>query len=160
MLSERLIDERFDLELVCRFIVLHNRPLEKLTLTLLRDLPQLLDNEMVAFASGFPTEAQALEDTFLRTFEAINRYGGDKIFTKWDAVRSEFRGSFLNTSFEVFALGIGFHIAQGTPYRVDILAAVKEFWGRPGMQSGYATGRSTEARLVKFIPIGREITAD
>jgi len=156
-LSDRMIEERFDLELITRFIILHNRPSIKLTLSSLRDLPQVLDDEIVQLAFANPNGIPVVADSFRKTFDAIAKNGGELAFKKWDANKQEFKGSFLSTAFEVFALGIGFHAANGTPFRLDILNAVKEFWSRPKMQAGYATGRSTEARLIQFIPEGRQL---
>jgi len=156
-LSERLVEERYDLELIIRFLVLHNRPDKQLTLTSLRDLPQVLDAESIILAESFPAGSQVLEKIFRATFKVLADNGGDKLFKKWDTVKGEFRGSFLNTSFEVFALGMGYAISNGVAYRTDLLSLVKEFWSRPGMSSGFATGRSTEARLSEFIPLGRKL---
>lgn len=158
-LSDRMIEERFDLELVTRFIILHNRPASRLTLTSLRDLPQVLDNEIVSLAFEHPRGIESISKTFETTFDAIADHGGELTFKKWDSAKQEFRGSFLSTAFEVFALGVGYHAAHSRPFRTDILDAVKEFWARPKMQAGYATGRSTEARLIQFIPEGRELMA-
>lgn len=158
-LSERLIEERYDLELVVRFLVLHNRETSKLTLTALRDLPQVLDNESINIAETYPKGADQLSKVFKSTFKILADNGGDLLFRKWDIAKNESRGSFLNTSFEVFALGLGYNIANKIPYRTDFLELVKEFWSRPGMNSGFATGRSTEARLSEFIPLGRKLLA-
>ncbi|QQJ99495.1 DUF262 domain-containing protein [Burkholderia ambifaria] len=159
-LSDRLIEERYDLELVIRFLVLHNRPSDRVTLTSLRDLPQVLDKEAMAIAERFPKGKRSLESIFTKTFSFIAKNGGDLIFKRWDPAKKEFRGSFLNTSFEVFALGVGFHVANGTTLREDLLASVKEFWCLPVMSSGFATGRSTEARLAEFMPLGRNLLSN
>jgi hypothetical protein len=118
----------------------------------------LLDDEIVKMAMLPQNEIARLEHVFESTFVFINQNGGPEVFRKWDPQRSQFRGSFLSTSFEVFALGVGYQIANNKPYQQDLLAVVKEFWSRPEMQSGFATGRSTEARLAEFVPLGREIT--
>lgn len=159
-LSERLIEERYDLELVVRFLVLHNRPDQKIKLSLLRDLPQILDTEAIEIAESFPNGASELERVFKTTFKIIAECGGDKIFKKWDVNKQEFKGSFLNSSFEVFALGLGYLVHNNISHRDDILSVVKDFWSRPGMSSGFATGRSTEARLSEFMPLGRELLKD
>ena len=156
-LSDRLIEERYDLELVIRFLILHNRTAERINLTSLRDLPQVLDKEAMSIAEKYPKGKKSLEQTFRKTFSLIANNGGDLIFKRWDQKKKDFRGSFLNTSFEVFALGVGYHISQKNEIRSDIMTAVKEFWSLPVMSSGFATGRSTEARLAEFIPLGREI---
>jgi hypothetical protein len=160
LLSDRLVEERFDLELVTRFMVLHNRPEKRFTLTLLRDLPRLLDDEIVKMATLPESAITQLEHVFETTFGIINQNGGPDVFRKWDPQRNQFRGSFLSTSFEVFALGIGYQIANNKPCNEDLLAVVKKFWSGPQMQSGFATGRSTEARLAEFVPVGRKITAE
>lgn len=156
-LNERLIEERFDLELAVRFLVLHARPADKITLTALRDFSQVLDDEAVALANSHPGGADQLRNVFTQTFDFIAANGGEKVFRKWDEERSEFKGSFLGTAFEVFGLGVGYHVATGTKCRADLLAAVKELWTRPEMRGGFATGRSTERRLVQFVPLGREL---
>jgi hypothetical protein len=156
-LSDRLIEERYDLELVIRFLVLHNRPSDRITLSSLRDLPQVLDKEAMEIAEKFPKGKRNLETVFAKTFAFLAENGGDLVFKRWDLAKKEFRGSFLNTSFEVIALGTGYHIASGTALRSDLLSAVKEFWKLPVMSSGFATGRSTEARLAEFMPLGRDL---
>jgi hypothetical protein len=158
-LNERLLDERFDLELVVRFLVLHAWPAARLTLTALRDLSQVLDDETVAMAGIHPQQVLRLEEIFHATFDFIATNGSDRVFRRWDLEREEFKGSFLSTAFEVFALGTGYHLSQGSPHRMDLLAVVKEFWSQPQMQGGYATGRSTERRLIEFVPLGRELMA-
>lgn len=159
LLSERLLDERYDLELVVRFLVLHNRPSSKLSLAALRDLPRVLDDESIALASAYPRGSKKLASTFTSTFDTIAKSGGENVFRRWDSARKEFKGSFLNTAFEVFAFGLGYHVQAGSPYRTDLMDAVKEFWSKPEMQKGFATGRSTEARLAEFIPMGRKLLA-
>jgi hypothetical protein len=156
-LNERLIEERFDLELVVRFLVLHSRPAERLTLVALRDFSQVLDDEAIALAYRYPTGDDQLRSVFTQTFDFIAANGGEKVFRRWDEARAEFKGSFLGTAYEVFALGVGYHIANGTGHRADLLEAVKELWRRPEMQGGFATGRSTERRLVQFVPLGRKL---
>lgn len=159
-LNERLIEERFDLELAVRFLVLHARPKEKLTLSSLRDFSQVLDDESIRLAGSYPAGADELATVFKTTFDVIAAGGGEQVFRRWDEKRLEFKGSFLLTAFEVFGLGLGFHIASGTAYKKDLLNVVKEFWRRPEMQGGFATGRSTERRLADFVPLGRELLRD
>lgn len=158
-LSEKQIEERFDLELVTRFLVLHDWPEDKLTLTALRDLPQILDDESIDIATRYPRGFKKLETIFKTTFHVISQNGDEDVFRRWDIGRSEFRGPILTSAFEIIALGIGYHVANGNSYQTDLLKIVKKLWRMPAMESGYSTGRSTESRLVQFIPLGRKITA-
>lgn len=158
-LSEKQIEERYDVELVTRFIVLHNIGQEKINLSNLRDLSQVLDDATVALATSYPSGLQELEMTFRETFEVIEKNGDEDVFRRWDAAKNEYRGPFLTSAFEIFALGIGYHIANGHSYRTDLISLSQQLWSTPRMQSGYSTGRSTESRLTEFIPKGRELTA-
>lgn len=157
LLSEKLMEERFDLELVIRFLVLHNRPAKELTQSALRDLPQLLDDESSKIAFSFPKNQKKLEETFKKTFAFISKNGGEDVFRKWDYNHQEFRGSFLTSAFEIFALGVGYNVANGNDCRDDLKNVAKQFWSRPKMRSGFSTGRSTESRLAEFIPEGRTL---
>lgn len=157
-LSDKLIEERFDLELVTRFLVLHNRSEKLLTLSALRDLPTVLDDESTRMALDYPKDLQSLEATFKTTFDFIAGHGGEDVFRRYDPDKATFKGSFLSTAFEVFGLGVGYQAANNNPIQTDLLGVVKSFWERPEMSSGYATGKSTEARLGRFVPLGREIT--
>jgi len=158
ILTDKQIEERYDLELVTRFIVLHDWPKERLSLSALRDLSQVLDDFTVELATDFEARLPKIEDAFRRTFDFIDIEGGEDVFRRWDKQRQEFRGPFLTSAFEIFALGVGYHFARREPVRHNLRSAAKELWSRERMQSGYSTGRSTESRLVEFIPLGRELT--
>ena len=158
-LGERLIAERYDVELVLRFIVLHNRGEGEITERALRDFSQTLTDDSVNLAKRFPADKVRLEDIFRRTFVYISENGGESVFRRWDQARGKFRGAFLNTSFEVFALGVGYHMANGKAPRKDLEQAAKDFWTRSEMAAGFATGRSTENRLAQVIPLGRQIVS-
>jgi hypothetical protein len=157
-LSDKQIEERYDLELVTRFIALHNRESSRITQNSLRDLPQILDDESVELATKSNSVINKIEDIFIKTFSVIADNGDEDVFRRWDNTKQEFRGPFLISAFEIIALGIGFHIANGNKFRTDLIKLSKEMWSLVSMQAGYSTGRSTESRLVEFIPLGRQIT--
>jgi len=154
-LSERLLDERYDLELILRFLVLHNWPAADIRPKALRDFSTVLDDASLVLAGAFDGVRDSLEAVFDTTFEVINEHGGEDIFRRWNTDARVFQGSFLNTAFEVIALGLGYLIANGLPYRTDLRAAADEFWS--GTEHGFATGKSTEARLVRVLPEGRQL---
>ncbi len=152
-LSERLVEQQYDLELVLRFLVLHS--LEEPSQRALKNFNEFLTNKSVELAEAFPTNRETLESVFDRTFGLIEAAGAD-VFRKWDDASKVFVGSFLNTSFEVFALGLGYWIARDDPHRTDLLVAVQEFWSGSDMKN-FATGKSTEARLAQYMPQGRDL---
>lgn len=158
-LGDRLIDEQFDLELILRFMMLHNREI-KGKRGGLGDFPTKLDNWSLAFAEDFPAQADTLANNFRTVFDVIASHGSESVFRKWDGITQTFRGGFSSTSFETIALGIGFHVAQGSRYRTDIVEAAKELWITEIPEKlGTTTGLATGDRFAKTIPIGRGLMA-
>jgi hypothetical protein len=155
--SDRLVDEQYDIELVLRFLMLH--ALDPIARSRLSDFSTRLDDWSVDLAAD-STHWPALEATFTRTFDWIADHGGEQVFKKWDRDRGEFRGGFLNTSFEVVALGAGYHFAKDQAVREDVASAVQTLWSIPEMNTRFATGLATQDRLVKTLPIGRKVLAD
>ncbi|MGW0040081.1 DUF262 domain-containing protein [Gordonia sp. NPDC003376] len=159
-LGDRLLDEQFDLELVLRFLMLHNREIEGKRGGL-GGFPTKLDNWAIDFAGDFPGSSRELETTFKKTFDVIYQTDSpESVFKKWDSERESFRGGFSSTSFEAIALGIGFHIANRSAFRSDIETAAKELWSAviPD-ELGTTTGLATGDRFAKTIPIGRKLMA-
>ena len=158
-LSERLVEEQYHMELVLRFLMLHNRLMTGPD-SRLNDFATRLDDWAVDFALNFEETHQDLGDVFDETFQFISDRGGEEVFRKWDTGRGLFRGPFLNTSFEVIALGVGYHVANESPYRSDVLDAARSLWERPEMANRFATGLATQDRFVRTIPLGRDLMAD
>lgn len=158
-LSERLTDEQFDIELVLRFLMLHDRPLDGMRASL-SDFASKLDDWAIDLAANFESQRTALETVFKSTFDSLASHGGENVFRKWDIDRGAFRGAFLNTSYEVLAFGAGFHVAQGSPGRQDYLAAATELWELLAKRPGFATGLATQDRFAKTIPLGRKLMAN
>jgi len=153
-LPEKDIEEQYDLELVLRFLILHAR--EDISQSSLRGLGALLDDSAVSLAEDFDQQRDKLQWVFDETFDVLQVAGRDA-FRKWDSERESFVRGFLNTAFEVIAMGLGYHVSGGTPYRADVLDASRELWNRPEMTTRFATGVSTEARLARMLPVGREL---
>lgn len=157
-LSERLLEERYDVELVLRFLVLHQRDQSLISQTNLRNFNSVLDDESIHLAEAFPLNKASLEVAFKTVFDLVDKNGGDRIFKRWDTITKSSKGSFLLSSFELIAMGLGFHVAQSGFYRTDLLDLVEEMWKMDQLSTGFATGKSTEARLCKFLPLGRALT--
>jgi len=156
-LSDRLLEEQYDLELVLRFLMLHDR--EPLVRTALTDFPTKLDDWSVTLAIEFDVVRAGLESTFFDTFTMLADAGGDDIFRKWNKKKQKFSGAFGNTSFEVIGLGLGWHISRGTVHRIDFASAARELWNNPQLEDRFATGLATADRFVKTIPLGRKLMA-
>ncbi|WP_207836995.1 DUF262 domain-containing protein [Williamsia soli] len=154
-IPERLIDEQYDIELVLRFLVLHNEA--NIKAKDLKNFSSYLDDKTIALASAPKRVRTKLEATFKKTFDLIAHDCAENAFRRWIPADRRFAGSFLNTSYEVIALGLGYHVGRVDSYRTDVESVVKEFWESPDMTTSFATGVSTETRLSRFLPRGRAL---
>ena len=157
-LSERLLEEQYDIELVLRFLMLHKR--ELVNRAGLADFPTRLNDWSIDLAETYDDRGGVLEATFKNTFDDLAHSGGEDIFRKWDSTTQSFKGAFLNTSFEVIGLGLGFHIANGSAHRKDYQEAARSLWSAPTLADRFATGLATADRFVKTIPLGRKLMAE
>lgn len=157
-LADRLIDEQYDLELVLRFLMLHNRSVEG-GRGGLSDFSTRLNDWSIGLASA-EADWPRLEEVFTTTFEVLATDGGEDLFRKWDSAKSRFRGGFSNTAYEVIAMGLGYHIAFGSSWRADVRSAAQELWALPEMSTRFATGLATQDRFVQTLPLGRKLMAD
>ena len=108
-LSDRLMAERYDLELVTRFVVF--RDIDEARLRSIGDIGDFLTDSIVEIAEsdGFSdikrTEGAAFRGTFAKLAEAL----GDRSFRRYDTNKQRHMGGFSISAFEPIALGLGFN---------------------------------------------------
>ena len=137
-LSERQIEEQYDLELVVRFLVLKELPLGKLVGR--NDLGQ---------------EATA----FKKTFDLLDGALGEDAFKKFNTKKDKATGPLLISLFEVFALGIGHH-CQSPNFTVgsaEIKNAQKSIWKNRKFIGGTGSGVGPINRLPVTLALGRDM---
>lgn len=158
-LSERQIQEQYNVELVLRFLVLHDR--ENVRSRELRNFSSFLDNETIDLAENFDEQRDRLRNTFEATFNKIADELGEDAFRRWlPPPKEKFTGAFSNTAYEVIALGLGYHISRGHVPSLDVEEAAKLLWTTDLIPPNFATGRSSEDRISTLLPIGRVLFAD
>lgn len=157
-LADADLSGKYDEDLALRFLFLHDK--EDVSTAALRRFNDKLDDAAIFMAESFPENAENRALAFTKTFEVLDAAASRDAFRKWNAVKGRFEGGFLNTAFEVIAMGIGYHVARGAGYRSDIEQAAKELWLRPEMTTRFATGKATEQRLNLTLPLGRELMSE
>jgi hypothetical protein len=157
-LSDRQLERQYDIELVLRFFYLVEA--EEVRAVDLRDFPKLLDDLGIALAREYPSKrTRALGKVFAETMELILSETGSDFFRRYYPDEKRFKGPFLNTSFEALASAVGFRLVRGLGVSDDLTGKVEEFWAADELQTGFASGRSTESRLAAYVPLGRRLLA-
>jgi hypothetical protein len=154
-LPEKDLKKKYDEELVLRFLYLHEKSDDDIRG--IRNFQDGLEEFAVNLALNFEDNYKiTAEQIFRETFDRLAA-ADEKILGRWDASKQDFKGGFLNSSFEALAISLGYLLRENVDARTDLRACAIEFWNLPDMTARFATGKSTEARLRMMVPVGREI---
>lgn len=155
-LSDRSYDERYDMELVLRFIVL--RTVDGATLAKVGDIADFLTDHMMRIASNFDAIRQTEENAFKRTFDCLADHMGADSFRRYDAQRKRFTGGFLISAFEIVALGLGFHASKSLNVAADELAKqIRDLWSNEEFTNSSGAGIRASTRIPKVVALGRAL---
>lgn len=153
-LSDTLLDERFDLELISRFIIFRSVDLPILSKTSATDY---LTDELLRRAADKSYNWSHEVDIFERTFQIIYNNLGENSFRKYNVKKEKLEGGFIVSAFEVIALGIAHNITKVDIQKLDIKQKVKTFWSDKEAGKINWAGRNTTDRLLKTLTYGRDL---
>lgn len=149
--SERDKDERYDMELVTRFICLRTEDINKIKSV--SDFSSYLNDRIISIFSDINFNWELEMTIFKRSFDIINNGLSDNAFRKYDTERNRYKGSFYISAFEFVAIGLGRHngkISEG--FNID--NQVKQLWRYISDNSINWLGYSAAGRLAKTIALG------
>jgi len=154
-LSDRSIEEQYDMELLLRFLIL--RAIDETELRNIGDISTFLTDRMVDIARREQFNYQQETEAFQRTFEILLGQLGSDAFRKYDKSKDRFFGGFLVSAFEVIALGIGYNYKSLPHSTVDLKDVVKLVWTETKYPSWSGGGTDAKRRIPKLVPLGREM---
>lgn len=153
--SERLIQERYDLELIVRFLVFRKMPEQRLSG--ITDLGEFLTDELVALALNTDYDRDIEESAFRTTFDYLSETVGDDAFRRYDAAKDRYIGAFTISAFEVNALGVGYNFEHYRPPEEALVTRAsnvsREIWQLTDFSW---SGVRASTRIPKTIVLGRE----
>ena len=157
-LPDRMVQERYDMELVTRFIAFRNLPESELRS--IGDMGEFVTDRIVEFAQSdkYADMKDVEERAFIDTFARLAQSLGDKSFKRYDAANGRHSGGFQISAFESIALGVGFNCenyrGDGVP---DAIAKESEkLWSNPDFLMNSSAGVSAYKRMPVNIPLGRD----
>ncbi len=155
-LSERSYEERYDVELVLRFIIL--RQLDSDTLGKIGDLSDFLTDRMMEIAGKFDRHQSSEDAAFKRTFDFLNENMGADAFRRYDVNRTRFTGGCLISAFEAVAIGLGFHAAKPFKLSKEVLPnKIKGLWSNETFTGSSGAGIRASTRIPKVVLLGRMV---
>lgn len=154
-LPENELKRKYDEELVLRFLYLHTK--SDVEIAAIKNFQDGLEEFAIDLALKFDQDyAIQAESAFRETFDLLLA-ADERIFGRWDPTKKNFKGGFLNSSFEALAISLGYLLRNNITARKDLRQCAIDFWSLPQMTTRFATGKSTEARLNLMVPEGRKI---
>lgn len=156
-LSDKSFEERFDLELVTRFVCLRNEYIDNLRG--IQDFGEYLDKKIVAIFRDVDFDWKNEISIFKQCFKVIDENLGDSAFLKYDSQSQKFKGRFYTSAFEFIAIGLGRRNAHllGNYNLRDIVVAL---WTRIEKEKISWKGYNAVSRIAKTIQLAYDIYGD
>ena len=158
-LTDRAREERYDMELVTRFIVLRHSKISDIAAR--DDVNTFITEKLIDLASSdfdFSQETTRFE----KTFRIINSALSDNAFKKYSAERSKYSGGFLVSAFEIVAIGLGQNIdswTDETAAKERVRTVSQAMWSDTRFTNHQGSGIRGSSRIPHTIPLGAELFA-
>lgn len=151
--TETAIEKQAHIELTLRFFAFRHIPY-----TPGLDVHEYLDDALVRLINLNAFDREAEFNVFERTFNLLDAALGDSAFKRWNG--AEFTGKFLQSVFEVVALGVSQNIDEidalgGDKYRW-LTEKCKALWTDQTFIQNSGAGVRGTTRLAKLLPMARD----
>ena len=156
-LTDRARDERYDMELVVRFITMRTTDPDQLRG--LVDVNTFLTDKILELAES-DIDIDAEVAAFKATFDMLDEALSDNSFRRYNAVKQRFMGGFLVSVYEVVAMGVGHNINtlhNNQQNRDRIFEIVKNIWDDREFTGHQGSGVRGTDRIPHTIPLGRRL---
>jgi len=155
-LSDRPIDEAYDIELALRFIVLSQIP--TVDLKSIGDVGAFLTERISEIAQDKKFSLAKNKKLFRETFDVLAETLEDDAFKRYSIKKQKLEGGFLLSVFEVVALGVAHNIAQKTLCsKEEIRKRAISIWSNKEFTEWSASGITANRRLPRLVPLGRQL---
>jgi hypothetical protein len=155
-LSDRPLEEAYDVELALRFILLAQS--SETEIKSVGDLGTFLTEKMTTVAKNKNYKKKSIQDLYEQTFSIIDEVLQDDAFKRFSKKKSRHEGGFLVSLYEVIALGVAFNIGNNTLCaKSKIVERARGIWDDPNFTNWATAGVNASRRLPKLIPYGRKL---
>ena len=154
--SDRALDEQYNVELALRFIVLALA--DNTEIFPIGDIGEFLTEKMNTVVASETFNQKSFDSIFRETFEIIDQTVGENVFRRRDHNSGKYKGGFSLSAYEVIALGIAHNLHNGTLVdKSKIEPIVNELWENNNYQKNSGSGLRAANRLPALLPLGRQL---
>lgn len=157
-ISDRALEEQYDVELALRYFVYKSITAEDVNST--KDIGKLLTDKMVEFASNENFNYVDEKENFDKVFFLLNSALGEDVFRKWEPQKNKFTGAFSISLFEVIVTGFGKNsdLYDNSPESIaELIEKIKSISLNQIFMENSGNGKRASTRLPHFLPLGTQI---
>jgi Protein of unknown function DUF262 len=155
-LSDRPLEQAYDVELALRFVLLAQIAEPKIKS--IGDVGVFLTDRMTEVAQNKRFKKTPITVLFEETFAVLDEVLGDTAFKRFSAKKDRHEGGFLLSLYEVIGLGVAYNIGNGTLCDKDkITEKARSVWLDKNFTNWAAAGVTASRRLPRLIPYGRKL---
>lgn len=157
-LSDRPLEEAYDMELALRFVLLARIP--EADVKAIGDVGAFLTDRVSEVAQDKKFRRGEAKQLFEDTFNVLAEVLDELAFKRYSTKKKKHEGGFLLSLFEVVALGVAYNIAEGTLCaKQDIAKRARSVWTEKAFTEWATSGVNASRRLPRLIPLGRRLFA-
>lgn len=149
-INGKMYSERYDMELVTRFICLRQDSVENVRNA--SDFGEYLNERILSLFENNQIDWVEEERIFRSTFEQLDIALSDNVFCKYYRDIDRFKGGLSIGAFEIIAIGLG-RLGGVMPANFDLLQRVKDLWGKVDDNVVSWRGNSAAGRLSRTLPL-------
>lgn len=153
-LSDKSIEERYDMELALRFLAL--REISSDQLVGIGDIGDYLTEQARKMAEDTDFNCEAEEQAFQDTFDILNKSVESDAFRRFDPEKEKHVGGFLVSAFEAVALGIGIDPSNAVEDPDELKRLIRGIWTDTNFTDKSGSGIRASTRIPNVVPYGRE----
>jgi len=155
-LSDRAIEEQYDMDLALRFVLF--RTIDEAELKKVGDVNDFLTNRMIELLEKKGIDMVKEKRAFIKTFKLLDSRVGEECLRRYDNEKHKFMGGFLLSAFETVALGVGYNYEYlESATNVDLTAIISSIWKDKTFIANSGSGVRASSRIPSIIPLGRRM---
>ena len=156
-LSDRQVEEKYDMELVCRYISGCYSEIDEFRN--LSDISDFINEKMIDFATKETFDKVKVKSDFQKLFAILSKFDFHP-FAKYNKEKDVFAGMFLISAFEVIAMGLNKNLDSYSESDGSIIAEkIKSIWSDKEFLCSTGSGKSAKTRMAVCVEIGTRIFA-
>lgn len=161
VLSDKSINEQYDLELALRFIIFKNVDIGDMQGV--ASLAEFLTEKMTEFAESPTFDKEREEQIFKDTFDYIDKTLSEYAFKRYNFDKERFEGKFLLSAYEAIGIGVGSNIDEWKTKTIDddLIEDVKDrtisLWDNKTYTNNIGSGSNFNTRIPVIVPLGKKI---